>query len=71
MDSLRRGEYAPRRITINFGAKASEGGEVDTGHICGGKFTVLIKFLLPRERMIIVGSGNVARAWAAWRRLQA
>lgn len=61
MDSLRRGEYSPRRVTINFGAKAYE-GEVDTGHICGGKFTVLIKFLLPREKMMIVGSGNVARA---------
>ncbi|MFP3298632.1 MAG: XdhC/CoxI family protein [Thermocladium sp.] len=63
MNSIKKGEYTAKRLVINFGTNTSSPSEeVLTGHICGGKFTVLITFLLPIEKLMIVGSGNVARA---------
>jgi xanthine dehydrogenase accessory factor len=56
-------EHKSKKVTFNLNKNASE-GTVGTGMICGGEITVLADVIEPTPRLIIVGTGHVAKPLA-------
>lgn len=53
-------ENKSREITLSLGS----GEGIETGLICGGSIKIFIDILNPKPRLIIIGSGNIAKPLA-------
>ena len=57
LKALREGKPRRAKIALHNGGDKEA---IPTGLICGGELTVFIDVLKPKQRMIIIGSGDVA-----------
>ncbi|MEM1549902.1 MAG: XdhC family protein [Candidatus Methanomethylicia archaeon] len=53
-------ENKSREITLSLGS----GEGIETGLICGGSIRIFIDIINPKPRLIIIGSGNIAKPLA-------
>ena len=59
--ALREGK--PRKAVFSL-RKGGKEGTIETGLICGGELTIFIDVIEPKQRLIIIGAGHVARPLA-------
>jgi len=60
LKAIKEGE--PRKVVLSLGDGGRKTGVIETGQMCGGKLTIFIDVIEPKQRLIVIGAGHIALA---------